>query len=152
MCCRAFSLVEVTMAVGLVTFTMMVILGTLPIGLRTVNDSAVQQTLSKLAEKIHADLQHVPFAATTNAPDYGLDVMKGATYFYTRDGALVDSADPMRYFQVSLDVADAVVPGGKSTTLNANLRKVALTATYPANAQNPQTNTISLLIARQNGK
>lgn len=149
---RAFSLVEVTMAIGLVTFTMMVILGILPIGLQTVHDSAVQQTLSKLSEQIRADLQHVPFNATSAAPDYGLDAMKGVNYFYNREGVKVTESDPLRYFQVSLDVTNAVVPGAQSTTFNTNLRKVALTAKYPLGAKEPQTNTISLLVARQDGK
>ena len=59
-CKRAFSLVEVTLALGLAAFCLVAIFGLLPIGMKT-SEAAVEQTdASRIAAAVAADLRSTP--------------------------------------------------------------------------------------------
>ena len=79
----AFSLVEVTVALGVMAFVMLAIFGLVPIGLSS-NATALQQTAAvNLATGIIADLRQTPSAAdiaasggalTAKSPRYAVDL------------------------------------------------------------------------------
>lgn len=60
--CRAFSLVEVTMAIGLISFCLVSLLALLPTGLNAIQDAGNQLTGMRIVENISSSAQRVPFA------------------------------------------------------------------------------------------
>jgi uncharacterized protein (TIGR02598 family) len=73
---KGFSLVEITIALGIAAFCLLSIFALLPTGMNT-NRSSVDETIgANLAAAIVADLRATPIfatGATTNSPTYGLD-------------------------------------------------------------------------------
>ncbi len=64
---KAFSLVEVALALGVATFALVLIFGLLPIGINS-NQASIQQTIAtNLATAIIADMRQVPSAAAVTA-------------------------------------------------------------------------------------
>ena len=64
---RAFSLVEVTLALGIAAFALIAIFGLLPIGI-TSNQTSVEQTAAAgMARAIIADLRTTPLTANTSS-------------------------------------------------------------------------------------
>jgi type II secretory pathway pseudopilin PulG len=100
----AFSLVEVTLALGVAAFCLLAVFGLLPIGLNSDRNSTQQTAAASLARAIAADLRVTPktLPATDQvSPRYGITVpATGApshTIFLKEDGtagAQDASADP----------------------------------------------------------
>jgi hypothetical protein len=69
----AFSLVEVTIALGIASFCLLVVFGLLPIGMTTNRDSIEQSTAASLSSSIVADLRGTPNSgAASTSPRYGV--------------------------------------------------------------------------------
>ncbi|MGB8355437.1 MAG: Verru_Chthon cassette protein B [Chthoniobacteraceae bacterium] len=151
---RGFSLVEITMALGIVSCAMLVIVGLLPVGLQSMQDSAVQYGISTLSQQISSELQEKPFTGS------GVDplALSGTTNYYTREGMLTTGTDTgmnsYPYFAATFTTsgtATSNIPGA-TTTYPQNLQLVTVKVSYPyqAPANSQQTNVLSFLVARQN--
>lgn len=75
---QAFSLVEVTIALGIVSFCLIAILGLLPAGLNTNKASVQQNAAANLATLVASDLRSTP-ATTNRSMYYGLELPAGST-------------------------------------------------------------------------
>jgi uncharacterized protein (TIGR02598 family) len=148
---KAFSLIEVTLAIGLAVFSALVVLGLLPVGMRSLQDSAIQQGLGSIARQIRGDLQQIPFVANVTNPAYGLDGIGQQEFYYTREG--VRTEEPGGYFRASFALGDADFPGA-TATLGESAKLVRVTVNYPLAAPETaqQQEIISLFVARQDGK
>ena len=104
---KGFSLVEVTLAIGIAGFALLAIFGLLPVGLSS-NQASIQQTeAANIVTGIMADLRQVPnavtLAANTNtlssvSPRYGIDAAgAGSTVYLDESGALKSAAAQARY-------------------------------------------------------
>lgn len=144
---RAFTLVEVVMALGIVSCSLLIIVGLLPVGLRTLNDSAVQYGMTTIGQQISSALQEMPFTASTNS--YGIDKLSQTNYYYTREGAQTTSGDGFRYFAVSFSTGNSTVPGA-TATYPTSIQTVKATVTYPPPPASQQTNVLTFLAAKQN--
>lgn len=144
---QAFSLVEITIAVGIVTCSMLVVMGLLPVGLKTLQDSSTQYATATIAQQIVADLQLMPFTPSASNPNYSISAMNGQMNYYTVAGTKTTTpADS--FFTVTFSTNSPAIPGG-STTYGSGAQMVKATITYPT--QSPQqTNVLSFLIAKQN--
>ena len=101
----AFSLVEVTVALGVAAFCLIAIFGLLPVGIR-INQTSIQQTIAaNLASAIAADLRATPKATTAQpspaSPRYVLTIpsVAGAgnmqsLFFGEGSGAVSSNATP----------------------------------------------------------
>lgn len=140
------------MALGLVAFSLTVMLGVLPIGLRSVQDSVNQQGISNIARQLRAELQQIPFTGGSANSAYSLKSLNTKSYFYTREGVRTAEGDANGYFSARIDVGDAHVPGG-SATYDTNAQNVTVTLSYPLCAPeiNRQKEVLSLIFARQGG-
>jgi len=144
---RAFSLVEVTIAVGVVTCSMLVVLGLLPVGLKTMHESSTQYGTAAIAQQIVSELQLMPFtnSSATNS-SYSIASITGRQDYYTIEGAKTDSkADS--YFTVTFSTNAPTIPGG-SSTYGSSAQMVKATVVYPTQAPQ-QTNVLSFLTAKQ---
>ncbi len=96
---EAFSLVEVVIAVFVVSFCLVAVLGLLPIGMKSNNDSSSQTAAAGLAMAIASDLRAAP---VTNIPvtssNYGLTIPVAGggastrTFYLSEDGTTTASA------------------------------------------------------------
>ena len=94
---RAFSLVEVTLALGIVGFAAATVLALLPTGLATLRHSIEQTVESQISQQITSDILQTPFASipTTFPPagelgEYG--IQKTKKYYYDTEGFPVQTA------------------------------------------------------------
>lgn len=72
---RAFSLVEVTIAIGLVSFCLVAMLGVLPVGLSQERKSTDQTLATQALSAVVADFQNAATNAT-NTPAYNVTIPK----------------------------------------------------------------------------
>jgi hypothetical protein len=89
----AFSLVEVTIALGVASFCLLVVFGLLPIGMTTNRDSVEQSTAAGLSSSIVADLRGTPATGAASSPRYGVafpavgGAPKSTSLFLNADGS-----------------------------------------------------------------
>jgi uncharacterized protein (TIGR02598 family) len=140
----AFSLVEVTLALGVATFCMVAILGLLPVGLKS-NQSAIEQTMAaSIARSIATDLRLTPILSGSS-PQFGFTFSgsSGAvqSLYFSEDGsptgkvgdAPLTSGTTSRY-RTSI----WIVPPASATKAATSVR---LMVTWPALADsNPASN------------
>jgi type II secretory pathway pseudopilin PulG len=118
----AFSLVEVTLALAVVSFPMLSILALLPVGLETLRDSRVDTAVGDIHRQLRAEAVSVPF---TN---------------------LIDS-----YYEATISLANSVAPGLTSSA-STSMRTLEVTLISPYWASEPQTNLPSIVLANQTGE
>ena len=85
----AFSLVEVVVALGVAAFTMVPMLGMLPIGLSNSRSSTAQTGAINLITAIAADLKATGSGSTTS-PRFALatNATGGQTYYFNEEGVV----------------------------------------------------------------
>jgi uncharacterized protein (TIGR02598 family) len=141
---HGFSLIEVAIALGIVSFVLIPIIGLLPMGLATIQASENQTVMAGIAQQIRGQLQEITFSSVATLPQ--------TTYYYTNEGVPTASSSG-GYYAVSFTVKGALIPGGGSSTFdNANAAQtVVATMTYPvgAPASSQKTSVFSFLAAKQ---
>lgn len=144
---RAFSLVEVVLAIGVVSFSMMAMVGVLPIGLRSAQESNAQVAMANIGRQLQGELQQISFSTDSSDP-LNISSLSSSPYYYTLEGLKTTSAAD-RYYEAKFDVANAKLSGAPFSTANA--RTVTVTLSYPLSAPeaNRQTSVFSLLLAKQ---
>jgi uncharacterized protein (TIGR02598 family) len=149
----AFSLVEVALAVGIVSFAMLGVMGTLSVGLQTVRDSINETAKANIAGHLRGEFQRTPFTTST-ASDYNIDGLEKETYFYTRDGLLIANGNDARaYYKAEFKVNNGVVssPSGDSSFQSTSARNITVTLKFPvsASSNDQQTSVFSIFSAKQ---
>jgi uncharacterized protein (TIGR02598 family) len=120
-----FSLVEITLALGVTAFCLLSILALLPIGL-TTNRGTVQQTLAaNLLSAIAADLRNTP-KAEKSSPEFGISLDGTTTRQVDETGR---SATTDARFRI------VVAPAGTPDNGAAWLR---VSVAWPAHGTNPE--------------
>jgi uncharacterized protein (TIGR02598 family) len=148
---RAFTLVEVVVAIGIVAFALLAIIGTLPIGLKSVQNAETMQATSNIANQIRGQMQLLSFSGSASGTNT-IQQLASTVNYYTTDGILSDNTatDPYYYkatFGVQ-SVSMATTPVANTSFNTKSAQSVVVTLTYPPGVWN-QTNTFSLLVARQ---
>jgi len=140
-CCRkrfAFSLTEVVIALGIVSFALIAIVGLIPLGLNSLKDSVSDSTMSLLISNIRGSLAGQPFKAGTLDPLY-----------YESSARLQGTAsDANSYYRVDVTVAE---PG--QSIPNANLLVATLKISWPVSVPeaNRQSYVTSVLVSPLTG-
>ena len=116
-----FSLVEVTLALGIISFAMVTLIGLLPVSYTSFRASARSVTSTQLAQRIFAEMQQTDFAnlSPTNT-------------FHDVQGAEVGQSDSKKVFDVNVQIingmklpASASVASG-SLLSNAHLKQIVV--------------------------
>lgn len=135
---QAFSLVEVTLALGIAAISLLAIFTLLPVGIKT-NQIAIEQTASTdVLSAIAADLRSTPVTTprggattsprfTINVPANPVGSSTSATLFFTTEGQFSPSLTTNSRYRVTV----TFLPNGNGTR-TATL--VDLKATWPAAA------------------
>ncbi len=131
-----FSLVEVTLALGVAAVSMLVIFGLLPIGLQTNQRSIEQTTAADILSSVIADLRATPVTNPrgngTTSTQFGISIpaagSAGTTIlFFNSAGQSASSQQPDSRYRVTLSF---VANGGNPKTATF----VDLQLTWPAGA------------------
>jgi len=135
---RGFSLVEVVLAIGIVSFSMLAILGVLPVGIHMVQDSMLQQARASITNQLRSKLQQISYTqpAPGNQNNFSIDGLTGTSYYYTREGIETTAASAEAYYLVTFELQDASIdsPAGLVTFDTSVARNVNITLSYPLSA------------------
>ena len=156
-----FSLVEVTLAIGIVAYSMLVIVGVMPVGLQSMQQSAVQYGTAAIARQISSELQEMPFIASASNAGYAITALNDPANpkidYYTRDGVkTTKTAKEMNtfpYFSATYSTNDPSIPG--TTTIitypsNLQVVKVTVAPLQGAEGSRQPPHVLSFLVAKQN--
>ena len=117
----AFSLVEVTLALGVAAFCLLAVLGLLPVGVQTNRNASSQTIASNIIATVVSDLRTTPAVAMTS-PEFAITFDAEKTLFFDASGqALPSLSADSRY---RLNVTWNSAPTG--------LRYAVLKVTWPA--------------------
>jgi uncharacterized protein (TIGR02598 family) len=81
----AFSLVEVTIAIGVVSFSLLTLFALLPIGLKENQNSASQTAATSVLTKVIADLRAAP-KANSSSSRFGITYGTVTTLYFDSEG------------------------------------------------------------------
>ena len=133
----AFSLVEVTLALGVIGFCLIAVFGLLPVGLSS-NQAAIQQTgTADILTAVSTDL-HSTLKTASSSPRFNIPI-PGGTTLYFKDYGVPDSQANSRY-----RVAISFTP---STNRMATTGRILIT--WPAQQNDPlkATGSVEAFIA-----
>lgn len=104
---RAFSLIEVTLALGIISFVGITILGLLPIAMNSLRTANYDTVSTRIASLTRADLQQV-------------DMVSGgaSVSFFGVDGEELDAGDPDVVYQAYRAEVPHPLPGAGNGRLN----------------------------------
>src|SRR5213080_4759006 len=116
----AFSLVEVTLALGVAAFCLIAVFGLMPVGLQTNRNATSQTAATNIMAAVVADLRATPTAATTST-QFGITFGTNATLYFDSSGQFTTSSGANSRYQLNITWY------GSST-----LRYADLKGTWPA--------------------
>lgn len=122
----AFSLVEIVIAMGVVSFSLLTLFALLPIGLKENQASASQTAATSVLTKLIADLRAAP---KTNASSgrFGITYGASTTLYFDAEGSSGTTLTSTSRYRCTVDFP-ASPPGSKSATF------VDVKVTWPAAA------------------
>lgn len=111
-CCKAlkgFSLIEVTLALGVTAVALITLIGMVPVGLNTFRTAIETTVRTDVTRRIIADLQQTPFASISNS---------SSPIYFTDEGIPVgNSPTTNSVFKVDYSVdSNAKLPGASTNT------------------------------------
>ncbi len=139
---QGFSLVEVVLALGIVSFTFLSMLALIPQGLKMSREAADATTESQIVQFVRNQLQLTSFS--------GIGKWNGVSLYFDVDGLPVTSgSDPAMIYTVQLTVADVSLAdtSGKTTALaqtSAQTIQIAI-----VNRTAPGTNNFSIVVPNE---
>jgi len=135
--CGGFSLVEITLSLGLVSFALVATLGLLPTGLSTLRSSMNQTVEAQILQSISSQAVISSFANLTDA-----------TAYFDDEGLPVASQN-LAYYTASLTSGAASFPGSANTVaLTDSLKNVRVALVgRPSPSAAGRTNIYTLQIA-----
>jgi uncharacterized protein (TIGR02598 family) len=145
---RAFSLIEVTLAIGIVSFCILPILALLPVGLNATREAIVQSGVASIGRQLQTEMLGISFdAANTNS----VQNLKNQTFYFTEKGVRTDLSSEA-FFKTSFALQDIGL--GTTSTYASSGQTVAVTVVYPMSAPEAarRKNRFSLFVARQTNR
>jgi type II secretory pathway pseudopilin PulG len=141
---QAFSLVEVVIALGVIAFAIIAILGAVPAGLNTGHAAQDETRAVQIAQDIFSSLASqsqtkypnltIIQPATANSPSFSYNIALDSPHVYdtmaaNNDGRLIalkKLSDVMGYpFQVLVQVSDAPAPFDKNVSCQVTVRVIS---------------------------
>lgn len=138
---RAFSLVEVTLAIGIVSFSLLAILGLMPVGLTTMRQAMDSTIETQIVRQISAEMLLTPFSQLG-------DAVNKPPRCFDDEGQLQSAETANTRYWATLSLANPVFPGSANATVLSNslsaVRVVVVRG--PAAAVRRDTNYYSLSV------
>ena len=122
----AFSLVEVTLAIGIAAFCLIAAFGLIPVGVQTNRNATSQTATTNIIASLIADMR-----ATTasTSPQYGITFGTSKTLYFDGVGQFTTSLDANSRYQVSISF-----PSSPPSLSYADVKITWPAAATPANA------------------
>lgn len=92
-CLAGFSLVEVTLALGVAAFCLIALFGLLPLGIKTNQNSISQTAAAAMLSSVIADLRATPKTSPTSR-QYEITLGTPKVLYFDGEGRAVTPADP----------------------------------------------------------
>jgi len=138
-----FSLVEVTIAIGIVSFALVTLLGVVPVGLIASQDAMRQTARSQIIKQISSDLGMMPFAKLGN--------YLASNQYYDYNGCRSVGTND-KIFVVTMTNALPSYPGSSNLSgLDERFKRVLVTIRRAEGSTNVESRT-TLAIFNASGK
>jgi uncharacterized protein (TIGR02598 family) len=122
--CAAFSLVEVTLALGIIAFAFVAIVGLIPVGLSTARDAMETSVRSQIVQRVVSDVKQTD-----------LQDIDGGDLSFDDQANPVSVGNADKIYDVRVALANVVLP---SAPANADLQRVTITVVNnPGNQSDP---------------
>lgn len=119
---RGFSLVETTLALGVIAFAFVAVFSILPIGLQTFQDASSKLQTSFIAQKLLAEAQQTPFALTPQ--------LFGKVRYYDAEGQELSVAEGASSPGTAAFVYSAILLPASDQVNESNWQNVGLSRTH----------------------
>jgi uncharacterized protein (TIGR02598 family) len=96
-----FSLVEITLALGLMAICFLAVLGLLPIASGSNRAAAAEGAAASIAAAVVADLRATPKTATTS-PQFGVPLGASTTLYFDAEGRYSPDLEPTSQYRVTI--------------------------------------------------
>ena len=113
----SFSLVELTLALGVASFCLIALFGLIPIGIRTSQDAILETASASILSAVIADLRATPKTVTTS-PQFGVTFSSPTTLYFDSEGRSATSTNSRH----RLTIAFPANPAGTSAATFAHLK------------------------------
>jgi len=134
---RAFSLVEVLIALGVIGFALTALIGLMPVGLSIFRESMTATVQADVLRQLASQFQETPFAALTNSTNM--------LYFSDQSSLVTNSADALLGVTYTFTSNTSLL--SSSSYANSNLKTaVILLYTRADRAKSPQTASMTNLL------
>ncbi len=111
----AFSLVEVTIAIGIISFGLVAIVGLMPVGLVTMRQAMDQTIEAQISQQMAGEASLMPFSQLKEYVEKG-------PYFYTAEGIRQTVRNDRTRYEVKLEQVKTVFPGSENALdLSSNM-------------------------------
>ena len=120
----AFSLVEVVLALGILSFAGLAVVGLLVAGLNSSRESNTKLAVANITRHLRADLQATNYTSLTN----------GTNYFTDEGYQITNGTTSNRFYTAVISPAAPVYPTNGTTSTNAKTVALNIFYPYPANA------------------
>lgn len=160
----AFSLVEVTLAIGVMGFSFVAIIGLVPVGLGNFRQTKNVSVASDISARILSELQDTPFTqlvgTTTAGQSWNLTKADGtpngtAIRYFDEQGTETTKANSSAVYQVNICVTNApafLVPGAATArTPNTAVASVTIQVAYDPGNPGLAYNSAHLFSGKTNG-
>lgn len=130
-----FSLIEVTLALGIISFALVSLLGLLPAGLSSFRDSMRTTVSAQVSQRLIAEMRQAEFA--------GLSIGVQPERYFSVEGIEVleaQKADSVTSARVTV-LANALLPGSAAASANLKLIRVEIAPNPGGQVANPFSGT-----------
>lgn len=97
----AFSLIEVTLALGVAAFCSIAVFGLMPVGVQTNRTATSQTAATNIIAAVAADLRATP-TANSSSSQFGITFGTDATLYFDSVGQFSTSLDPNSRYQLNI--------------------------------------------------
>jgi len=136
---RAFSLTEVVIALGIISFAVVALLSLLTTALRTGRDATDDSLIAAMAKRTMTELEGTPFTDLTEGND--------KTYYFDMDG-IITSEKAKALYECTVTLSKP--PADIEDQVGQNFKLVQLQFASPVGAANPTKRTLNATIANYN--
>jgi len=98
---RAFSLVEVTLAIGIAAFCLIAVFGLIPVGVQTNRNATSQTAVNNVIAAVVADLRATPTTTNTSS-QFAITFGANKTLFFDGTGQFTTSLSTNSRYQLSV--------------------------------------------------
>ncbi len=97
----AFSLIEVTLALGIAAFCLIAVFGLMPVGVQTTRNASSQTAATNIMAAVVADLRALPTTKTTSA-QFGIVFGNAKTLYFDGTGQFATSLSPNSRYKLNV--------------------------------------------------